>query len=106
MSQCPGRQTASSRAGRHAISSALASAMLLCAVAHAQSSAPATTGAQPQTCYRDDAGRIVTRRRPGYVEVPCPPPGTTLKQPGVGPAAPASGANGATPGAAPSSEPA
>lgn len=26
------------------------------------------------TCYRDDSGRIVKRRRPGNVEVPCPPP--------------------------------
>jgi hypothetical protein len=25
-----------------------------------------------QVCYEDDAGRIVTRRRPGYREVPCP----------------------------------
>ncbi|HTE42742.1 MAG TPA: hypothetical protein VK629_18115, partial [Steroidobacteraceae bacterium] len=25
-----------------------------------------------QTCYQDDSGRIVTRRRPGYREVPCP----------------------------------
>ena len=24
------------------------------------------------TCYQDDTGRIVKRRRPGYVEVPCP----------------------------------
>lgn len=28
-----------------------------------------------ETCYRDDVGRIVKRRRPGYVEVPCPIPG-------------------------------
>ncbi len=27
----------------------------------------------PETCYRDDSGRIVKRRRPGNVEVPCPP---------------------------------
>ncbi len=32
--------------------------------------------AQTQTCYRDENGRIVTRRRPGYVEVPCPSPQT------------------------------
>jgi hypothetical protein len=25
-----------------------------------------------ETCYQDDDGRIVTRRRPGYREVPCP----------------------------------
>jgi hypothetical protein len=25
-----------------------------------------------QTCYQDDSGRIVTRRRPGFREVPCP----------------------------------
>src|SRR5687768_4894760 len=29
-------------------------------------------GFAQETCYRDDVGRIVTRRRPGYVEVPCP----------------------------------
>jgi len=28
--------------------------------------------ATAQTCYQDDSGRIVTRRRPGYREVPCP----------------------------------
>lgn len=27
-----------------------------------------------QTCYQDDSGRIVTRRRPGAREVPCPDP--------------------------------
>jgi len=27
-----------------------------------------------ETCYQDDDGRIVTRRRPGYREVPCPLP--------------------------------
>jgi hypothetical protein len=30
--------------------------------------------AAADTCYRDDSGRIVKRRRPGNVEVPCPPP--------------------------------
>lgn len=29
-----------------------------------------------ETCYRDDQGRIVKRRRPGYTEVPCPAPNT------------------------------
>ncbi|MEQ8859727.1 MAG: hypothetical protein RIC56_13870 [Pseudomonadales bacterium] len=28
--------------------------------------------AAAEVCYRDDSGRIVTRRRPGYEEVPCP----------------------------------
>jgi hypothetical protein len=32
--------------------------------------------AAAETCYKDDAGRIVTRRRPGYAEVPCPRAGT------------------------------
>jgi hypothetical protein len=27
----------------------------------------------PEVCYRDDSGRIVKRRRPGNVQVPCPP---------------------------------
>jgi hypothetical protein len=46
-------------------------------------------------CYRDDTGRIVTRRQPGFPEVPCPP------------AAPKPGTPGspATPGAAPSAAP-
>jgi hypothetical protein len=32
-------------------------------------------GAQAETCYKDDSGRIVRRPRPGYVEVPCPTSG-------------------------------
>ena len=40
----------------------------------------ATGVAAADPCYQDPSGRIVTRRRPGYVEVPCPgaatPPGT------------------------------
>jgi hypothetical protein len=42
-----------------------------------------------ETCYRDDSGRIVHRRQPGFQEVPCPapaPPGTTG---GTAPTAPA-----------------
>ena len=31
-----------------------------------------TTATAAETCYRDDTGRIVKRRRPGYTEVPCP----------------------------------
>ncbi|HEY6598937.1 MAG TPA: hypothetical protein VIZ30_06475, partial [Pseudomonadales bacterium] len=30
--------------------------------------------AHGETCYQDDSGRIVTRRRPGYVEIECPSP--------------------------------
>lgn len=38
---------------------------------------------QAETCYRDNTGRIVRRRLPGFVEVPCPAPGTpTLGTPG------------------------
>jgi hypothetical protein len=36
--------------------------------------------AAAETCYRDDTGRIVNRRRPGYVEVPCPAPGEPRRQ--------------------------
>jgi len=45
--------------------------------------------AQTETCYRDDTGRIVTRRLPGTVEVPCPnrngnsPTTTTPQTPGA-----------------------
>jgi hypothetical protein len=54
--------------------------LTLCAIAHAD------------TCYRDDTGRILKRRLPGTVEVPCPttpatpepgapaPPGTNPEQ--------------------------
>ncbi|HEY6642898.1 hypothetical protein [Povalibacter sp.] len=37
-----------------------------------------------ESCYQDDTGRIVTRRRPGYIEVPCPSiatPGTQATEP-------------------------
>ena len=30
------------------------------------------TATAAETCYQDDTGRIVKRRRPGYTEVPCP----------------------------------
>jgi len=33
------------------------------------------------TCYRDDAGRIVERRQPGYAEVPCPKPPNVIPDP-------------------------
>ena len=35
-----------------------------------------TTATAAETCYRDDTGRIVKRRRPGYTEVPCPQEGS------------------------------
>jgi hypothetical protein len=89
MSQCPGRSTATAFAASNGFSSAAISAFLLggllASTPPAQAQAPATTPTPPPTCYRDEAGRIVTRRRPGYVEVPCPPPGTRVTQPGVGP---------------------
>jgi hypothetical protein len=31
-----------------------------------------TAAAAAEPCFKDDTGRIVKRRRPGYVEVPCP----------------------------------
>lgn len=34
-----------------------------------------STAAIAETCYQDDTGRIVKRRRPGYTEVPCPTEG-------------------------------
>lgn len=46
--------------------------------------APAISYAQT-ACYQDDTGRIVKRRRPGYVEVPCPPEGQPRAEPGVEP---------------------
>ena len=44
--------------------------MLIMALALAALLAPSAGHAE--TCYQDDTGRIVKRRRPGYVEVPCP----------------------------------
>ena len=49
-----------------------------------------------QTCYQDDTGRIVKRRRPGYMEVPCPPEG-------AGPSS--TTPSNASPGEAPTSVP-
>jgi hypothetical protein len=89
MSQCPGRSTAVAIAASTGTSSAATTALVLASLlsyaspSQAQQPAP-TPSTQPQTCYKDEAGRIVTRRRPGYVEVPCPPPGTRVVQPGVG----------------------
>ena len=45
----------------------------------------ATTATAAETCYQDDTGRIVKRRRPGYTEVPCPDENA---QPGATPSAP------------------
>jgi hypothetical protein len=39
----------------------------------------------PETCYRDDSGRIVKRRRPGAVEVPCPTNNASPSPSSVGP---------------------
>jgi len=36
--------------------------------------APAPEASAQAVCYMDEDGRIVTRRRPGYREVPCPEP--------------------------------
>src|SRR5262249_618421 len=54
--------------------------------------------ASAETCYRDNDGRMVKRRRPGYVEVECPPPGekpqpnaapgTVRESPDAGPGSP------------------
>jgi len=33
------------------------------------------------TCYRDDTGRIVDRRQPGFEEVPCPEPANAIPDP-------------------------
>ena len=37
--------------------------------------------AAAQTCFRDDAGRIVERRQPGYVQTPCPQPANVIPDP-------------------------
>jgi hypothetical protein len=115
MSQCPGRSTATAIAASTGISSAATTALLLGSLLSFASPSPAqqpsqTPSAQPQgqpqdapqtqTCYKDEAGRIVTRRRPGYVEVPCPPRGSRNVQPGVGAPTgpPAQGGTGTTAG--------
>jgi hypothetical protein len=64
---------------RDGIALALCSFSVLGTVAiHEKAAAAEPTAAE--TCYRDDTGRIVTRRRPGYVEVPCPAPGEPRRQ--------------------------
>lgn len=40
-----------------------------------------TGAAIAEMCYQDDTGRIVKRRRPGYVEVPCPDENAPTRQP-------------------------
>src|SRR5262245_12141190 len=47
------------------------SSIVLLAVAATLAPFP-VEAADAEVCYRDDTGRIVKRRRPGYVEVPCP----------------------------------
>ena len=51
---------------------ALSGFVLIVAGVGAASIAPAALGAQ--VCYEDDRGRIVNRRRPGYLRVECPQP--------------------------------
>lgn len=96
MSQRPGRLTATAIMASTGIGSAATTAVLwggllsFASPADAQQTPQATPqSTQTQTCYRDEAGRIVTRRRPGYEEVPCPAPGSRNVQPGVGPGPPA-----------------
>src|SRR5262245_66096948 len=53
----------------------------------------ATSATAAETCYQDDTGRIVKRRRPGYTEVPCPdenaqPGATPSTTPGTQPQTP------------------
>jgi hypothetical protein len=56
----------------------LAACVLAPAVVDAQETQPQSA----QTCYQDEQGRIVNRRRPGTVEVPCPAPTSTPSTPG------------------------
>lgn len=39
--------------------------------------------AEVETCYKDNSGRIVHRRQPGFTEVPCPAPKSDNEQPGA-----------------------
>lgn len=96
MSPGPGQ---SAQADRSAVttsfSAAMAVALMVSCIMSEQALAQAQAGASAQVCYKDDLGRIVTRRRPGYVEVPCPAPGAPNVQPGAG----AAGGSGAAPAA-------
>src|SRR5450631_1300975 len=62
------------RASRRSAGRALALALLF------TGATSVTSLALADTCYRDDSGRIVKRRQPGFTPVPCPPanaaPGT------------------------------
>jgi hypothetical protein len=54
----------------------------------------ARTAGAADTCYRDDSGRIVKRRQPGYTPVPCP----TETQPATGQGTQPPAGTQATPG--------
>lgn len=73
-------------------------------MAAGQAAAPdAEAPVAEEICYRDDSGRITTRRRPGYVEVPCPVAGAPTPAPTTAPspgdAAGQDGGDPAVPGA-------
>jgi hypothetical protein len=67
--------------------------LLARAVALAVVAVSLSSPALADTCYRDDSGRIVKRRQPGFPEVPCPPANAA---PGNNAPADANAAPGAT----------
>ena len=46
--------------------------LALASIASLVSSSLVTTAYAAEECYKDSVGRIVSRRRPGFVEVACP----------------------------------
>ncbi len=63
------------------------------AIALALKGLPARAAGAP-TCFRDDAGRIVERRQPGYTPAPCPQPANVIPDPAAARAAGATNEGG------------
>ncbi len=87
--QQPASRVSSACSLRHLFSALTANRQPLTASIALALAACVTTSLYPEraysadTCYQDDTGRIVKRRRPGYTEVPCP---DESAQPGETPA--------------------
>src|SRR5579863_300966 len=64
--------TATRRTSAMGIERTVACGVAALAIALTSLPVVAQTETKTETCYRDDTGRIVKRRLPGTVEVPCP----------------------------------
>jgi hypothetical protein len=66
---------------KHGLRSSIA--LVLASVASVTVMTLLSTDVQAGECYKDDIGRIVARRRVGYVEVPCPDSNTPVHMAGA-----------------------